>query len=980
MLNSVKKTLKNKTSKMPNKAAATTIALILILSMSSAIFLVPSYASNPPVNVPTYAYVTVTPNPVGVNQYCTIVVFVDKYSNTAGGANGQFWDGYLITITKPDGTTQTIGPWKARSATASDYQIYHPDQVGNYSVVFSWPGGIVQSSEASFNVTQIGDHYLGSTSAPCTFTVQQNPVQAYPEAPLPQGYWSVPVNSQNRAWANVPSNWLRGTWLVNSFQMAGTGPLSAHVLWTAPIGAASPSSKGYPGGLADGQWPEQSTNINDYESPWSTPIIMNGVLYYNSPVTEQSDKYGYYAVDLYSGNRIWYKNGTDNGLNNPYIISQPSVMSTNPSFSQAFMELSFGQMYKYNSINGQGVASFLWMQQYLPSTFNTVSSTWYMLDAMTGNLILTLKNVPSGTSVTDQDGSLLVYQFTSATGTMLCWNSSKAIYPGGPSSSGAGVFRPAVGSVIDAVNDTQWSTVNPNSWGAVLDPELLTALKTPHSGYTMNVTSPSLKGLPGPVAAVPGVTATGTLSVLQDYNRVPKKFFGGSVVLTYSAGGAAVDNDQFGVWLATINEHATSNSPWPNQDCSVNTNLGYTITLDYYKNLTVPLPGLNATWTISTVDYTSGVFVLRCAQTGQFWGYSLATATQIWGPTATPASTEQFYYYGQSAGIYNGVLLVTASYPGTIYAYNALTGQQLWKYSATAAPYEYESAYGTNMPLSLAAVCNGMIYTYSTEHSPTNPLWRQSYQRCINMSDGTLVWKLENFGMGTVIADGYLVAASQYDNLVYCIGPGPSATTVSAPNVAVPLGSSVLIQGSVTDQSPGQTCLGKPAKGTPAISDANQEVWMEYLYEQQAKPNNATGVPVHLTAIDPNGNFQDIGYAISDTNGNYGTSWTPPVTGTYQITATFAGTNSYGPSSATTYILIGPKSAAPAAVVTPAPSQAPTATLAPTSAPTQTIAPTPSPVIVPPANAAPTATYIAIGIAIIIIIAAAAAILLRRRK
>jgi len=968
-----------KRTKKSNKAAAIAIAFILMLTMTSAVVLVPSFASNPPVNVPTYSYVTVTPNPVGVNQYCTIVVYVDKYSNTAGGANGQFWDGYLLTITKPDGTTQTIGPWKCRSATASDYQIFHPDQVGNYTVVFSWPGGIVQPSEASYNVTQIGDHYLGSTSAPCAFTVQQNAVQLYPEAPLPQGYWSIPVNAQNRAWANLPSNWLGGTWLVNSFQMAGTGPISAHVLWTAPIGAASPSSKGYAGGLGDAQWPEISTNINDYEGPWRGPIVMNGILYYNYPVTEQSDKYGYYAVDLYTGNRIWYKNGTDNGLNNPYIATSASVMSTAPTSAQAFLGLSAGQMYHYDSINGNGIFSCLWMRDYYPTTFNTGSSTWYMLDPLTGNWILSLKNVPSGTSVTDQDGSLLVYQFNNKLGNMLCWNSSKAIYPGGPSSSGAGVWRPSVGLVIDAVNDTTWTNVNPNAWGAVLDPELLTALKTPHSGYTMNVTSPSLIGLPGPVAAGPGVAPTGTLTVLQDYQRVPKKFFGGSIILTYSAGGAAVNGDQFGVWLATINDHATSYSPWPNQDCSVNTNLGFTVTLDYYKNLTVPLPGMNASWSIASVDYTSGVFVLRCAQTGQFWGYRLSDATQIWGPTAKPASTEQFYYYGQSAGIYNGVLLVTASYAGTIYAYNAVTGQQLWKYSATAAPYEYESAYGLNMPLSLSAVCNGMIYTLSTEHSPTNPLWRQSYVRCINMTDGNLVWKLECFSMGTVIADGYLVAASQYDNLIYCIGPGPSATTVSAPNVAVQQGTSVLIQGTVTDQSPGQTCLGKPAKGTPAISDANQEVWMEYLYEQQAFPANAIGVKVHLTAIDPNNNFQDIGYATSDTNGNYGISWTPPVPGTYKIAANFEGSNSYGPSSASTYLLVGPKPATPA-VVTPTPSQAPTATLAPTSHPTQTIAPTPSPVIPPPTNATPTTTYIAIGSAIIIIIAAAAAIILRRRK
>ncbi|HTY74782.1 MAG TPA: PQQ-binding-like beta-propeller repeat protein, partial [Candidatus Nanoarchaeia archaeon] len=794
MIHSVKKTL----IKSKNKMTATSIALLLMLIMTTSLVLLPSsHASTPPVNLPTYSYVTVTPPTIGLGQYVTIVVFQDRISPTAGGALGQVWNGYLVTITKPDGTKDTIGPWTCASATASDFKVYLPTMTGTYTVVFSWPGGTVSSSDAAYSSVYIGDQFLGSTSAPCTFTVTNTTTPNYPETALPQGYWELPINAQNRLWGELPSNWLKGTWLINSYQRWGMAPTSPHVLWTAPICAASPSSLGYAGGLADATWAEQSTNINDYESPWAAPIIMNGIIYYNSPYTEQSDKYGYYAVDLYTGNQIWYKNGTDNGLNNPYITTNPSTGSTNPSYAQAFLGLTEAQMYHYNSVNGQGVFSCLWLQSYYPtSSFPTASTTWYMLDPTTGNLILTMKNVPSGTSVTDQDGSLLVYSFNSATGTILCWNSSKAIYPGGPTSSGAQVWRPAVGSVIDAQNDSAWANTNPSIMGS-MSPTLIQALKTPHSGYTMNVTDPSLKGLPAPVAAVPGVSATGTFNVLQADDRTPMEFLGGSIVVTYASGGGPADSDQFGVWMAKINYHAVPYSPWPTEDSSVNTNLGYTVSLQYYINNTVPLPGHNYTWVISTMDYDSQIFVLRCAQTGQFWGYSIATGKQVWGPTAMPPASEQFYYYAQSVGVYSGTMLVTGQYTGTIYAYNVATGQQLWKYSASAAPYYYESAYGADMTLSLGAVANGMIYTYSTEHSPTNPLWRQSYTRCINLTDGTLIWKLELFGMGMSIADGYLVSASQYDNLVYCIGKGPSATTVSAPNVGITQGSSALITGTV---------------------------------------------------------------------------------------------------------------------------------------------------------------------------------------
>ena len=45
------------------------------------------------------------------------------------------------------------------------------------------------------------------------------------------------------------------------------------------------------------------------------------------------------------------------------------------------------------------------------------------------------------------------------------------------------------------------------------------------------------------------------------------------------------------------------------------------------------------------------------------------------------------------------------------------------------------------------------------------------------------------------IADGYIVTASKYDNLIYCIGKGPSATTVDAPTTAITAESSVVIAG-----------------------------------------------------------------------------------------------------------------------------------------------------------------------------------------
>jgi hypothetical protein len=92
---------------------------------------------------------------------------------------------------------------------------------------------------------------------------------------------------------------------------------------------------------------------------------------------------------------------------------------------------------------------------------------------------------------------------------------------------------------------------------------------------------------------------------------------------------------------------------------------------------------------------------------------------------------------------------------------------------------------------------------------------------------------------------------------------------------------------------------------------------MEYLYENQAMPDNVTGVPVSIDAIDPNGNYQHLGDVTSDATGVYALAYQPEVSGTYQIIATFAGTKGYGPSYAQTYFAADDAAATPTPAATP---------------------------------------------------------------
>jgi hypothetical protein len=179
----------------------TKVALIVFFLMLTIIITAIPLASThtPPWKIPTNAFVICTPSTIGLGQYTTIVVWVDRYSPTAGGGAGQRWDGFKIDIMKPDGTNQTIGPFKSSSDVGSDAKVYTPDKVGNYTIVFSWPGDTVEAMPGLPSTSPyIGDFFEGSTSEPFYLTVQQEPVTGFQETPLPTEWWQRPITDINR--------------------------------------------------------------------------------------------------------------------------------------------------------------------------------------------------------------------------------------------------------------------------------------------------------------------------------------------------------------------------------------------------------------------------------------------------------------------------------------------------------------------------------------------------------------------------------------------------------------------------------------------------------------------------------------------------------------------------------------------------------------------------------------------------------------
>ncbi len=302
-------------------------------------------------------------------------------------------------------------------------------------------------------------------------------------------------------------------------------------------------------------------------------------------------------------------------------------------------------------------------------------------------------------------------------------------------------------------------------------------------------------------------------------------------------------------------------------------------------------------------------------------------------------------------------MLFRQSYDG-VYAFDWDTGKIVWKYVAPAAspfetPYTEEAGGQTVYSFdSHANILDGKMYVLNNEHTPTSPITRGWGVHCINITDGTLVWKMQGPWIWSApgpAADGYLTVPSA-DGCMYVYGKGQSKTTVDAPDTSVTVGGKVIIQGTVLDLSPAQL-------GTPCVSKDSMATQMEYLHMQHPIDGfyhnlTITGVPVSIDAIDSNGNSVHIGDVTTEGySGTFGIEWQPEIAGKYQITATFMGDDSYGSSFATTY-----------ATVSEAPAVSPTASPISFDAVSNTIVTT------------------VIGAAIVIIIAIAIAVLLLRKR
>ena len=411
--------------KKQTKHLTTLLLTTLITITTFAIALVPTVSAQ---NVTTYAQLAVNPNPVGKNQMVNVIVWVQPIPPEAG----EVFNGFEVTITKPDGHTDTLGPTDSWPVGAAFFP-YTPTTVGDYTFEFTYPGQTMSS----------GEEYQPATSQTVTLTVQTDPIEGLPPAPLPE-YIDGIVNTENREWARIVGGWLM-TYYNSTYTGYGdsgggfnpysTAPRSAHIRWAIPA-----ATGGLPGGDSDTLGVYSGLSYSSYGNP---PIIMHNKLFVNTNPTlghfRSSAGEGFACYDLQTGEELWRTNGGG---------------------------ITHGQHLLIYAPNKPGIFSFLW-------DLDASNNRWEVYDPYDGSLEMSFENVTKqGTQwwwedavVYGPNGEMYVYILDGYANELTMWNQTRAFVENGIQyirSDTLPTFSWSIGGVYDWEKGIEWTKTIPD--------------------------------------------------------------------------------------------------------------------------------------------------------------------------------------------------------------------------------------------------------------------------------------------------------------------------------------------------------------------------------------------------------------------------------------------------------------------------------------------------------------------------------------
>ena len=972
------------------------IAILTIVSTATAISVPKTDAHTPAWQIPTYGKITAAPSPIGVGQTAHVYMWLDPVYGGAAGAisggttpanpangstasaallsNNWRFRNYNLTTIKPDGSVSTQIFATISDPTSSQYVTFTPDQVGNYTFIFNFPGQVYGANGDGYEKSVLfNDTYLPSI-ATTTLTVQQSPIpEAITGYPLPSEYWSRPIYGENTNWWEISSNWLGygsppvGGWssaggYAVEYHPDGQGPLTSHIMWTRPLqfggavggnqfsgGGSDPNSDAYGVAYFEG---------SSYAPRFWYPIIIQGILYYTetasftgSPIQGGTSTGPTRAIDLRTGKEIW----------------------SNPNIPQ----LSFAYIYNLWDPDQHGVYPAVLVAQVtvqpgtvVPTTTPTPlapgaagSTQWNLYDAATGDALFNVTAIPAGTTVMGPSGEPLKYNLYNAGTTanpiyyLSQWNMSRLWQYDINPYTGSGSLSP---SIINATNGglVQQLPLPIQGVSVTMPPNQ----KDPVSGNYYTYVAGSIAGSPGgtnntfwaPYGSTLIVNASVPLT--PDTSGATGKYPQSVSTYDWNISLPTSLNSMTGSYAPTIvaanygdmllcrsgalpagfaaSGTGTPQTPYTYFGLNLNASKGAIGSILWSKTYS-PNSG-NTSLISEPADFNTRVFTFTYQDTMQWVGFDLDSGNPLWGPTASQSS---FDYYGNPgtvtlAGVAAYGNIYVSSFSGILYCYNDRTGQLLWTYgnggegnSTNAGFNVFYGAY----PTQIQSISNGVVYTATDEHTVPNPIYKGATYQAINATTGEQIWRLSGYpsewstaGTEWATADGYLTCMNGYDQQIYSIGRGPSALKVAAPDLSASPGQPIVIRGTVTDISAGTKQDQQASRfpnGLPVAADSIMQDWMGYVYQQRPMPTNFTGVPVTIDVIDANGNYRNIGTTTTDYTGAYRLVWQPDIPGQYTVIATFHGTNAYFPSSATAAFDV--MEAQPTA--TPQPTQGPSA-------------------------------------------------------
>jgi hypothetical protein len=797
-----------------NKKTAIGIALVLIIAMMSSSLIV-----NPTVQaleLEMILLLNINPDPVGVGQTVYVNAFFTHTMPTSTGYYGDRHEDITIVVTKPDGTTDTYGPFMADS-TGGTWCSFVPTVAGNYTAQAFYPGQYLTGTNpeapelapgfdssmggAGGNMDLIGSYVKPATSEKISFVVQEEPIEPkYVTPSLPTEYWSRPIYATNYNWAQLGGNWFGDT----NVQLYSEAPNTGHILWTKAT-----TFGGQVGAPIEGDQESQYMSTSLLVT-YFNPLILNGILYNTKYVSSNSKVTGWEAIDLRTGETLWSRTAGETG-------------------SEAISRV---QALDWHTIQEYGCTAYIW-------TYAGGSLRVY--DAATGVYLCNITGAQNALNLADYDcteqGTFLGWYTTSnATGTYLnMWNSTRNIaYPYGQ------------GPYYMPQNVSYQSTLRP-SGNIGFD-----------KGVQWTVQLDTAAGIPTSIAAK-------TLDVIL-LRTAP------TVALRMSSG-----------YQVTAGYDAKTGAK-----------------LWGPLNQSIPLDE-----DISVTCYDEGVYVLTSKTSHRAWGYSLETGQKLWGPVDMPGHAFSHLSITGACAYGNAYI---SDFGGYVNALDLQTGEIKWTYTRGSSGYDTPFGVYPIWYFSAGSIGDDKVFL-SEGHVYDPPLFPAGQQLAINATTGDLAWSIMACTIKSTeaIADGMMVTWNSYDNQIYTFGKGQTDTSITIQDDVVANGDSVLIKGSVMDKSPGTQDSDRIARfpdGVPAIADEYMTPWMEYVYMQQTKPTNATGVSVTISAIDANGNYRDIGTTATDIYGNYNYVWDPDIEGVYTVTATFCGSESYWPSSGHTAFVV----------------------------------------------------------------------------